>query len=347
MILERYSKKRAALFAGFRGFYAALFVAALGPLALSGATAQSSQQLSARSLNVAGFNYETELTALFLGDFGKARMQPDELRFLALLNGYIGAYSQQCPSFLPKDRIEITESRCVEQTVMRNGWGVQVGSATCSRYQNFGTGRYGDPQLMRLSARLAASLTPGLLGSSLGLNGGDPMASSRQMMDTALAMGNDMPNLLERNGCASPAVKRLQANIVRFATRQPALRLASGATLATLRAPAGAGAAFRDSDYARLVDALIAENAQGWMLNRYVSGSASDVSVESRDGAGRPAQLTARYQFGSFGGQEAGTVSVTFSDGLPECLYFFDAPQTCRLPSRRVITAYEKGEYRR
>lgn len=340
---ERSPKRRTTFTRGFRCFVSV----ALFSLPLTGAVAQTSQQLSPRSLNVEGFNYETEFTGLFLGDFENARLEPNDLRFLAFLNGYIGAFSRQCPSFLPKDRVEITESRCVRERVTRNGYGVQIGPATCSQYQSFGTGRFADPQLMRLSSRLEANLTPGIVASSMGLNGQDPLGSSRQMMDTVLSLGDDMPRLFQRNGCGSAAIRRLQANIVRFAGGQPALRLTSGATLTSVRSPsAPKGAAFRDSDYRRLIDAFVAENAQGWMVNRYVPGSASNAVVQSRDSAGRPAQVSADYQFSGFGGQSAGSVTLTFKDGLPECLYFFDAPQTCRLPSRRIITAYEKGAYR-
>ena len=38
-------------------------------------------------------------------------------------------------------------------------------------------------------------------------------------------------------------------------------------------------------------------------------------------------------------------VTVTFTDGLPACLYFFDLPSVCRAPSSRIIAAYDGGHY--
>jgi hypothetical protein len=36
---------------------------------------------------------------------------------------------------------------------------------------------------------------------------------------------------------------------------------------------------------------------------------------------------------------------VSFKDGIPDCLYFSDAPDNCRAASQRVISAYEKNAY--
>ena len=80
-------------------------------------------------------------------------------------------------------------------------------------------------------------------------------------------------------------------------------------------------------------------------LNRYVPGSTSGVTVSSRDQFGRPSKIVGNYLFDAFNGRSKGSVTVQFSDGLPQCMYFFDFPTTCRSPSRRIITAYENGRY--
>jgi hypothetical protein len=41
-----------------------------------------------------------------------------------------------------------------------------------------------------------------------------------------------------------------------------------------------------------------------------------------------------------------GSVTVGFSDGMPECIYFSDAPSACQTPSRRIIARYSSGGYR-
>lgn len=320
-------------------------IAALTASFIAGASVAYAQSgLQPNSLNVDGLNYETELTALYFGDFDNARLQNNDIRFLVFMNQYIDAFSRICAASLPKNKVEITESRCVRESTPVNVYGNPVGPTTCSQYQNFGTGRYADPDLYRTANQLEANLTPRAMGDALGLTGGDPIEWSRQMADVALSVGDDMPHLLTRNGCNRAAVKRLQANIQRFADGKAPLRLANGATLASQRS--SDGQAFVDSNYRRMVDELIQENARGWSFNRYVAGSASQVSVGRRDSQGRPASLSARYRFSGFGGAQAGSVNISFENGVPKCLYFFDAPRVCRLPSRRVITAYEKGDYR-
>jgi len=94
-----------------------------------------------------------------------------------------------------------------------------------------------------------------------------------------------------------------------------------------------------DQNYAKLVEDLIEENARTWMINRFVSGSVTSVSIA-------PNELQAHYLFNGFNGRSDGSVMITFMDGLPECLYFFDFPNTCKSPSRRVVTAYAQGEYK-
>jgi hypothetical protein len=172
------------------------------------------------------------------------------------------------------------------------------------------------------------------------------MGTALHTMDAASSVGNDMDSLLRMNTCTSPGLMRLQANMMRFALGQAALHLAGGETLASV-APAkpSVASAFKDSNYTKLLEDLISEHAQTWMFNRYVSGSVSGVAVSNRDELGRPSMIVGRYQFDGINGRSNGSVKVQFSDGLPQCMYFFDFPSTCRSPSRRIITAYENGQY--
>jgi len=181
------------------------------------AIAAAQAGLTANSLEVDGLNYETELIALYLGDFDNARLQNNDMRFSVLLDQYIDAYSRKCPAALPRDKVEITKSRCIRESTPVNIYGSPVGATTCDQYETYGTDRYADPDLMRASKSLQAALTSGMLGDALGLSGGDPLQWSRQAADVALSFGDDMPNLLTKNSCSSAAVRRLQANIQRFA----------------------------------------------------------------------------------------------------------------------------------
>ena len=134
---------------------------------------------------------------------------------------------------------------------------------------------------------------------------------------------------------------QLSCGIATSAGPFKAAPLASGATPPPSAGPVG------DQNYAKLVEDLIEENAKTWMMNRFVSGSVTSVAIASNDGSNKPAKLQAHYLFNGFSGRSDGSVTITFMDGLPECLYFFDFPNTCKSPSRRVVTAYAQGEYRK
>ncbi|MEP1422076.1 MAG: hypothetical protein ABJK59_09935 [Erythrobacter sp.] len=316
------------------------FVGVAACVGLASLSAQSG--LGPNSLKVDGINYESEVQAIYLGDFANARMQRDGNAYAFLLNKFIAAYSRTCAAQLPSNKVEIMATRCLRETVTRNGFGVET-NRYCSQSETYGTGRYADPDLMTISKRLESKTAGEVLGSIIPRQGQDPGASSRRMVDQALAANGDMEKLLSQNSCNSAALKRFQANFERFGSGGAPLKLASGATLSSSR---GGGGTYVPSNYGKMINDLIAVNAQGWMLNRYMSGSVSNVSVTRKDPAGRPLTISARYRFNQLGTPTNGSVRVEYRDGRPVCLYFFDAPGTCRVPSPGVVTAYEKGEYR-
>lgn len=282
------------------------------------------------------------MTALYLGDFPNARLRPQGDAYAILLRPCIDVFSRQCPWQLPANKVEIMGSRCVTECVTRDGYGFEI-SRTCAQYESYGTGRYADPALMSISRRLEAKQGRDVFDSIVPNRGGGPAASSRRITDFALAAQGDMDTLLGRNSCTSPALKRFQANMQRFGSGSPALKLAGGATLASTR---GGGGAYVPSDYGKMVNALIQENARGWMMNRYLPASVTGISVTQKDAKGRPTNISARYRFNQLGQIQNGSVQVAFRDGRPVCMYFFDARSTCRVPNPGVVTAYEKGEYR-
>ena len=94
------------------------------------------------------------------------------------------------------------------------------------------------------------------------------------------------------------------------------------------------------------VRGLVRDQARTWAINRYMPGSIAGVSVSSRDEEGRPAKIVAHYTFNGFNGRTDGSVTLTFSEGLPSCMYFYDFPATCRTPDRRIVAAYGDGAYK-
>ncbi|MEM7687715.1 MAG: hypothetical protein AAF291_01715 [Pseudomonadota bacterium] len=308
---------------------------------LSGAVVHAQSGLGSNDLKVSGLNYESEATALYLGDFANARLEPEGNKYAFLLNDFIDAYSKKCDANLPADKVALTRERCVQETVTRNGFGVET-NRYCSQYVTKKTGFFADPDLLLISKALEKKISREIIGSIVPQQGSDAGATARRLTDIALAGNGDMATLLSQNGCTSPALKRFQSNLERFGANQTPLRLASGATLKSMR---GGDGSYAPSDYVKLIDALIAKNAQGWAFNQYIQGSVSAVNVGATPD-GRPNTINARYRFNQLGRPNNGSVRVTFKDGRPACLFFFDAPRTCRIPSPGIVTAYEKGEFR-
>ena len=306
---------------------------------------QGSTGLSLASFSADGLNYETELTALYLGDFAHARLERVSVEFDALFGSYLSAFARRCNAYLPANKVEMTRSECAREQYTVNGYGVRVGPSTCIEYREVGTGLYADRALYAAQQRVDAEVGRNMLRDTLrGMAANNPMGTAMRTVDAMTSLGRDMDSLIEMNACASAGLKRFQENMRRFALGEPPLRLAGSETLASIR-PKTAMTTFKDSNYTRLLDDLIAENAQGWMVNRFVRGSVSDVVVSSRDDLGRPSRITGNYLFDSLNGRSKGSVTLQFDRGLPQCVYFSDFPTTCRAPSRRVVTAYENGRY--
>jgi len=268
------------------------------------------------------------------------------MEFDLLFGNYLSAFARRCSAYLPANKVEMTRSECAREQYSVNRYGVRTGPSTCIEYREVGTGLYADPDLYAAQRQVDAEVGRNMVRDAFrGMAGNNPMGTAMRSVDAATSVGRDMDSLLEMNSCTSPGLKRFQDNMMRFALGQPPLHLPGGETLASIAPKKSPGAPFKDSNYTRLLDDLIAENSQGWMLNRYVRGSVSGVTVSSRDALGRPSKIAGNYSFDGSRGRSRGSVTVEFSDGLPQCVFFFDFPTTCRTPSRRVITTYENGRY--
>lgn len=293
-----------------------------------------------------GLNYERDITGLFLGDFKSLRLRSDGFEFAKLLGSYVTAFARQCGTYLPVNKVEITRLECATEQYMVNRYGVQVGASSCVQYREVGTGLYADPDLYAAARRVDAAVGVNATKDLFGLSNNDPIDTAMRARDAQATVGQDMQTLIAINGCATPGVQRFQVNMLRFARGESGLPLASGETLASIAPPQSAsGTPFKDSNYTKLLDDLVAEQSKAWLMNRYISGSLSDVTVASRDEGGRPLEIVGQYAFDSLNGRSKGTVRVRFSGSLPQCVYFSDFPTTCRTPSPRIVMAYENNKY--
>ena len=313
----------------------------IGSVAVVLAQTSGPAALTPNSFTATGLNNEKLLKSLFLGDFVNIGFNSDDLRFATMYGQYLNAYGRRCNAYLPPNKVEITTQECATESVTRNGFGTEI-SRSCVSYRTVGTGLYADPEMYAAKKKLDQVQAGDALRNAAKLMGQkDPIAGMMNMVGNAQASMSDMESLVQLNACASPGLKRFQENLRLFALNKQPIRLGAEGPKSSAVDPLP-GTPFRDQNYTKLLNDLIAEQATTWVVNRFVRGSVARATVSSRDDVGRPRRITASY---TYNGRSQGSVTLSFTDGLPECMYFFDFPATCRTPNRKIVAAYADGAY--
>ena len=323
---------------------------AAGPAQNGAPSTSAGKSMAASALNVQGLANQGLIQALYEGNFRVISLEREDPKYSGLFEEYLKAFGQRCAAYLPANKIEMTRQECTTERVTTRG-GIETGRE-CVNYVTVGIGIYADPILydaLRTAKRLSAGDAARHLGrmiSDMGRPGGNPIAGMMQMVGDTQAASSDMKSIVQMNACDTPALDRLEDNLRLFALNRPPIKLDGSSAAATSPALAVVpGLPYRDHNYARLVEDLVAEHAKTWAMNRYLRGSVTGVSVAARDSGGRPLKITAGYAFNGFQGRSQGSVKIDFSDGLPECMFFHDYPASCRTPNRNIVAAYTEGKY--
>lgn len=319
---------------------------------LSGAgRVTGSAALTATSFITRGLTNERALNSLYLGNFEDLSFNRDDTLFVALFEEYLETFARSCTSALPANKVEMMRQRCVRERYLVNKYGARVGPSTCVEYTDEGTGLYADPDLYAAKTKLDAIVASNAFHNAIGYMAqaqrqGNPMAAAGAILSDIQTSTADMNSLLRLNACTSPALQRFQQNMMLFALGRQGLHLSSptGTSLSSAQAAPSAAPANTNQNYTQLLDDLITEQSKTWLFNRYVQGSVTGVSVSGQDASGRPSRLVGRYLFN---GRSQGSVTIDFEDGLPQCMYFFDLPTSCRTPDRRIVSAFAKGKYQK
>ncbi|HZQ43864.1 MAG TPA: hypothetical protein VFA99_11465 [Acidobacteriaceae bacterium] len=330
------------------------------PVARSAPRAKSATPVKAAGparFSAAGLNNEDDLLRIYSGDFASVRLDRAGMEFMQIISGYMEDFAKQCKEFLPADKVEIMQQVCPSGSPSNyipspdgrhDMYGNVIDTPSCVP-QTVGTGLYADPHLYDavedVSAKAQMNMLRNMLGMTTGKSGraATPFTMPQQILDQAVAVGNEMQTVIQTNGCGSVGLRNFQGNLVRFANGEEPVKFAGA--VASVPAPtATADAVGKDTDFARLLDDLVAANARGWMMNRYQRGSITEPIV-SRDPLGHPVRVMAQYRYAGMQGTQSGRVTVSFKDGSPDCLYFSDAPDACRLPAAGIVSAYEKNAY--
>lgn len=264
-------------------------------------------------------------------------MKNNSLQFMGLFQQYLDGCAVTCKQFLPANRVEMTEQVCTRERVEYNGYGM-AGVPHCVEWRTEGRGLYADPRLYQAVKALERQQAADAFGDAVKIiTATNPFDRLSAELLSASTLAHDMPIFLTQNACNSAAIKQFENNLVLFSQGKQSIRLAGAENPVTLP--------FRESDYTWLSDELIATQSKEWALNRYVMNSAFDVTVESRDGEGRPRLIRGSYRFDGLNGRTTGAFTLTFGDGVPECLHYSDAPATCRTVSRQLAYQYLNGRY--
>ncbi|MEM9000249.1 MAG: hypothetical protein AAGB24_08280 [Bacteroidota bacterium] len=291
-----------------------------------------------------GLYYAEFYDYIFRGHFENSAIKREDTAFLMIFEQYLRAYGRLCPDYLPADKTEIMEQICAVEEVTRNGYGTEIGR-TCVEWKWVGTGLYARPDLYEAKMKVeGVQRAAGLQTVMKMVADQNALGNSVDMIHKAKGLKNDMAQFFSLNRCSGKGVKRFEDNLRLFALNRPGIRMQGTSKYADMKASGGPTGA---QNLNKLVDDLVTDQAKTWAFNRYLRGSISGVTVRSKDGKGRPTVLKANYNYQGFGGRSAGWVQISFANGLPKCMYFFDFPQNCKTPNSSIVAAYAQGNYKK
>lgn len=293
------------------------------------------------SFTAKGLKREQDLTDLFVGDFADVSVDRGSLSLSVLFKTYLEAYSRYCFDFLPPNKVEMTDVVCADPPApipLPNEPPPQPHGCLTWKKEHLGWAR---PDLYaaygQFDTQQKANQYKDMFGSLKNMN---PM----RMLVGAGEFESDTEAMVRLNACGGPGLKRFEDNVVLFSMGKPALLLPGEPPPAASKVLSSA--ALADADFKRLLEDLISDQARTWQANHYLPGSTSQMIV-AHDPTGGPSMIRAKYLFTSLltSGRTQGSVVVRFTDGIPTCIYFSDAPGTCQTPDRRIVAKYSSGGY--
>ncbi|MEP7351725.1 MAG: hypothetical protein ABI824_00695 [Acidobacteriota bacterium] len=310
-------------------------------------------QLAESSFNAKGLSNEKVLANLFRGNFINVDFDRSDLKFINLFDRYIRSYGTYCKIGLPENKVEILDSGCAEWTVTENLRTGQEISRVCRTPTVIHTGIFADPALLdaqrennqqrAADAGRVASVTLSQLTGPNGISG------MMAMLGTTQSVTGDMSalaqNYAQMNACKDPGLMRFQENLRRFALNKQAIpldgKVATSSVLVTIP-----GIPFKDQNYTKLISDLVVDDAQKWgAFAKLSGGGVPSSSVSSRDAEGRPAKVVSPYSYENILGRQSATVTLTFEEGMPQCLTYSETPAVCHAPNRKIVAAYLDGRY--
>ncbi|WP_299337165.1 hypothetical protein [uncultured Psychroserpens sp.] len=279
---------------------------------------------------------------IYRGHFENLTIKRMDVEFLMIFEQYLRRFGRQCPKFLPTNKVEITELVCTVENVTTNGLGVET-SRYCVEWEWIGTGIYAKPDLYYAKKEVEKlHQQDGLQAAFKMIADPNALGNSVDVIHKANGLKNDMAQIFNLNACNGSAIERFESNLRLFALGKPSIRMTKQSKYAKMKTSGGPTGLH---NYNKLINDLVSDQSKTWSFNRYISGSISNLTIHSKDSQGRPKDLKANYNYKGFGNSAKGWVRVTFKNGLPDCMYFFDFPNNCKTPNSSILASYAKGDY--
>lgn len=292
--------------------------------------------------NTDGLYYAEFFDYIFRGHFENVQLTREDMEFLTIFDAYLRAFGKNCKEYLPAEPVPIMDLECAVEMVTRNGYGIET-SRYCSEYRTVPSGLYARPDLYSAKVQVERIQNSDALKTAVGMMT-DPnsFGNSVDMIHKINGLRNDLLQIFRLNPCNSEGIRRFEENLRLFALNEPSIRMEEESKYAKMK---NSGGPSGNQNLSKLIDDLVINQSRTWAFNRYMPGSISEVSVVSQDNQDRPAVVKANYTYSGFNGRSNGWVKITFKNGLPDCIYFFDFPNNCKDPSSSIVASYAQGHY--
>jgi hypothetical protein len=278
---------------------------------------------------------------IYRGHFENVAIKKEDMEFLMIFDQYLKTYGTTCARFLPQDKVEMQKQICVTENVTTNGYGMEI-SRTCVEWKWVGSGIYARKELYNAKVTLENTLRTNGLQTFIGMiTDPNALGNSVDMTHKVRGLTNDMAQIFRLNDCNGEAIKKFEENLKRYALDQPSIRIDKISKYEAMKKSGGPSGAQNTN---KLINDLVADQAKTWSFNRYVGGSISNVSVR-KNTQGDLKELNASYTYKGFSGSNRGSVRITCTNGLPECIYFFDFPNNCKTPNSSIVASFASGDY--
>ncbi|ESS74149.1 hypothetical protein MGMO_1c00040 [Methyloglobulus morosus KoM1] len=329
------------------GICATLLTTSLTAFAAPPQTGAANKELLA--LKTSGLTNNALIAKIFEGDFVNVDLDRTDDRFGILLQQYLEAFSDHCSNALPHNMVQMTRQECDGWDIYGNPYtGIET-SRTCNHYKTVKTRFFAKPALYDALNTVHRQRTADFgreLSRSFGdLTRPDALPKLVGLIGDAQAIASDMSSLVQNNACKAPGLIRFEDNLRLFALNKQPIKLGGEATDPAVISPP-IGQTFKDQNYRKLIEDLVLDDTKRWgAFARFIDGSVTTASIGEFDQLGRPMRVFAPYIWEGMMGRTAGRVTLTFSDGQPECLTYSETPSVCHSPNRRIVARYLEGGY--